>query len=131
PYLKVDAGHVMPFGLARLLAGDVHCFSSINELPPDAPDRAYLVKRDVKSAITIPLVVAGRVIGSVGFATRHRERQWHGDVVGRLRLIAGVFASALARKSADADFRSAVNERLEFETLIADLASQFVNVDSD
>src|SRR5438552_1222544 len=52
PYLKVDAGHVMPFGLARLMAGDVHCFSSINELPPDVPDRAYLAKMDVKSAIT-------------------------------------------------------------------------------
>ena len=69
PYLKLDAEQVMPFGLARLMRGDVYSFSSLDELPEDAPDREFLTQRGTKSAVAVPLVVAGQVIGSLGFST--------------------------------------------------------------
>jgi formate hydrogenlyase transcriptional activator len=131
PYLKVDADQVMPFGLARLMRGDVHSFSSLDELPEDAPDREFLAQRGTKSAVAVPLVMAGQVIGSLGFSTIRGERQWDADVVRRIRLVADVFAGALARKRLDASLRRAIDDRVAFETLIADLASQFVNIDSD
>ena len=121
----------MPFGLARLMRGDVHSFSSLDELPEDAPDREFLAQRGTKSAVAVPLVVAGQVIGSLGFSTIRGERQWDADVVRRIRLVADVFAGALARKRLDASLRKAIDDRVAFETLIADLASQFVNIDSD
>jgi formate hydrogenlyase transcriptional activator len=131
PYLKVDAGQVMPFGLARLMRGDVHSFSSLDELPEDAPDRQFLAQRGTKSAVAVPLVAAGQVIGSLGFSTIRDERQWDAAVVRRIRLVADVFAGALARKRLDASLRKAIDDRVAFETLIADLASHFVNIDSD
>ncbi len=131
PLLRVDAERVMPFGLAVLLRQEVHAISSLAELPFDSPDREFLAQRHTKSAIAVPLVAAGRVIGTLGFATSREERHWDADLVRRLRLVTDVFASALARKRADAELRKAVGDRLEFETLIADLTSRFVNLDSD
>ena len=78
-----------------------------------------------------PWLSAGQVIGSLGFSTIRGERQWDADVVRRIRLVADVFAGALARKRLDASLRKAIDDRVAFETLIADLASQFVNIDSD
>jgi formate hydrogenlyase transcriptional activator len=131
PHLRVDSGKLMPFVLSRLMNGDVHCFSSLDELPVDAPDRAFLAQRNVKSAVVVPLVVAGQVIGSLGFSATEAEHQWDDDLVRRLRLVADVFASTFARKRLDAHLRSTIDDRMRFETLIADLASTFVNLDSD
>jgi formate hydrogenlyase transcriptional activator len=131
PHLSVDAARVFPLGLARVMNGDVHCVSTLDDLPADSPDRDYLAKRNAKSAITLPLIASGRVIGSVGFATTRHARQWDAEVIARLRLVADVFASALARKRAEATLHQAVTDRLEFESLISDLSSEFVNLASD
>lgn len=131
PYLTFDAAVVMPFGLARMLRGEVHCFSGLDELPEDAPDREFLTRRGTKSGLAVPLIAAGQVIGSLGFSTTREPRSWDVDVVRRIRLVADVFASAIERKRLDASLRKAIDERVAFETLIADLASEFVNLDSD
>ena len=52
-------------------------------------------------------------------------------MLNRLRLVGEVFASALGRKQSDAELRAVVESRIAFETLIADLSSHFVNLDSD
>lgn len=131
PYVKLDASVVMPFALARLLSGEVFCFSNLDELPEDAADREYLARRGTKSGLAVPLLAAGQVIGSLGFSTMRESRSWDVDVVRRIRLVADVFASAIERKRLDASLRTAIDERVAFETLIADLASEFVNLDSD
>jgi formate hydrogenlyase transcriptional activator len=131
PYLTVDAEQMFPFGLSRILRGEVHSFSTLAELPADARDLDILTSRSTKSAVTFPLVVAGQVIGSLAFGTTREERQWDPELVRRLRLVADLFASAIARKRVDAELRQAVDDRVAFEALVADLASQFVNLDSD
>jgi transcriptional regulator with GAF, ATPase, and Fis domain len=130
PILGVPVAERYPFVLSRIRKGEITCFSSVSELPPDAPDRDALEHSGTKSATIIPLIVAGRVIGSLGF-TCTRERSWDPAIVNRLRLVAAVLSSALARKRADAELRSAVHSRIAFESLIADLSSQFVNLDSN
>lgn len=130
PILRVPVADRYPFGLSRIRQGEIHCFSSLSELPPDAPDREALERAGTNSASAVPLIVAGRVIGSLAF-TCMRERSWDPAILNRLRLVAGVLASALARKRADSELRAAVEGRIAFESLIADLSSQFVNLDSN
>jgi transcriptional regulator with GAF, ATPase, and Fis domain len=130
-YLRVDAARVFPVGLARLMNGDVHSVSRLDDLPSDSPDRDYLAQRNTKSTIAVPLIASGRVIGSIAFATTQRERDWDAETIARLRLVADVIASALARKQAEASLQQAVTDRLEFERLISDLSSEFVNLASD
>ena len=128
PYLRLDAEKFVPFGIGKLMRGETHCFSSLNELPPDSPDRAYLEQRGVKSALNLPLVIDGKVIGTLGFSSL-RERVWDDTVSTRLRVVADVLANALARVRLDVHLRQATADRLRFETLIGDLAAHFVNLE--
>jgi transcriptional regulator with GAF, ATPase, and Fis domain len=129
--VRVDAGTLMPYGLAKLMRGEVHAISSLDDLPPGAPDRAFLAERGVTSALAIPLAAGGRMLGTLGFSATGAERVWDDSIVRRLRLAGDVFASALARKRADEELRRANDDRIGFEALIADIASQFVNLDSE
>ena len=63
-----------------------------------------------RSNVTIPLVVGGRVIGAVAFGALQAEREWPPEIVTRLRLIAEVFANALARKRTEEELRTALAE---------------------
>jgi transcriptional regulator with GAF, ATPase, and Fis domain len=130
PSFSLDSVKVMPFGHGKLMRGEIHQFSSLNELPADSPDRDFLSGRGTLSAVALPLIVDGSVIGTVGFGSAV-ERPWDDTVVGRLRAVADVLASALARTRLDARLRHTTADRLQFETLIADLAAQFVNLESD
>ena len=84
--------------------------SSLEELPPDRRDLVVLRSAGSNSLVSLPLQVGGQVVGILNFGTLGRERQWQPDVVNRFRLIAQVFAGALARKRADRDLRAALSE---------------------
>src|SRR5262245_55699397 len=130
PYLRLDAEKFVPFGIGKLMRGETHCFSSLDELPPDSPDRAYLEQRGVKAALNLPLVIDGKVIGTLGFSSLC-ERAWDDTVSTRLRVVADVLANALARVRLDAHLRLAAADRVRFETLVGDLAAHFVNLEAE
>ena len=131
PFPRGVAVRQFPWALAKTMNGELVCFSSLDELPANTPDRQAFEGAGVKSNVTLPLIVSGRVIGSIAFSATQDERAWPPEIVGRLRLVAQVFAGALARIRGQAELRKASEDRLQFEALIADLASQFVNLDSD
>jgi transcriptional regulator with GAF, ATPase, and Fis domain len=58
--------------------------------------------------VTIPLTADGRVIGALAFGTIRAEREWPDSLVDRLRLLATVFAHALARKESQARLQEAL-----------------------
>ncbi len=130
PSLRLDAANLMPFGLSRLMRGETHQFSSLDELPPDSPDREFLRSRGARSAVALPLIIDGKVIGTLGFSA-NVERTWDPTLLARLRLVADVLANALARTRLHAHLQQTMAERVRFETLIGDLAAQFVNLESD
>ena len=99
--------------------GELLCFSSLDELPADAPDRDNLMRVGTKSNVTVPLKVSGKVVGALTFAAMRSERQWPPEIVNRLILIGQVFANALARKHADTDLRSALAENARLRDQLA------------
>jgi signal transduction histidine kinase len=76
-------------------------FSRLDDLPAaaDAEKRAYR-RMGIRSHVAQPLIVAGELAGFLGFACLREERPWPKDLVVRMRLLAEIFASALARKQA-------------------------------
>ena len=110
PPKRVDAGEHFPWCVARLLRREIVSYTSLSELPPDCPDIASLRRIGSTSLVAVPLEVGGQVVGLLNFGTLGREREWHPDVVNRFRLIAQVFAGALARKRADLQLRAALTE---------------------
>jgi len=115
---------------ARVIGGETLVISSLDELPPGTPDIAPLRALGTKSLVCLPLISAGRTIGAVTFSIIREERKWEPEVVNRLRLVAEVFAAALAGRQAHAELNKALGDRLQFESLVAELISHFVNLDA-
>jgi RNA polymerase sigma factor (sigma-70 family) len=69
------------------------------DLPAEASaEREYLAVVGLKSQFTIPLKMAGAVVGAIGFASFRSHLEWPEDVVLRLGLIGDIFNYSLARK---------------------------------
>jgi len=104
-----------PYLSGRMRAGEPAVLSHIEDLPVDATtDLASLRGAGLKSVATFPLTAEGRTIGWLSFGNTRSRRDWPEGIVRRLRLIAGVFASALLRRQKDLELRGAMaeNERL-------------------
>ncbi len=82
-------------------------------------DRAGYQRIELRSHVALPVLVAGELVAVLGFATLREERTWSDELVGRLRLVAEIFASALARKRAHDD----VERALGFERLLVDISA--------
>ncbi len=99
----------LPWVHQTILAGEVLCFSSIDEIP-NPVDRARYSALGTRSAVTVPLSVEGRVVGGVGFNTIREERSWPPDVVHRLQMFATAFGNVLARRESDEALHRAFKE---------------------
>ncbi len=103
-------GDQFPWIRSRIRQGEVVTVSSLDDLPPDATDRGSMRAIGIKSNVALPLTVDGQVVGALTFGVLREERSWPAEIVNRLRLVAQVFASALARKRGDLALRSALAE---------------------
>jgi RNA polymerase sigma factor (sigma-70 family) len=71
------------------------------DLPAEAAaEREYVARVGLKSQFSIPLRMAGAVVGAIGFASFRSHLEWPEDLVLRLRLIGDIFNYSLARKHA-------------------------------
>ena len=100
---------LFPWALETLRAGDIVCFSSIDEIP-NPIDRESYRSLGIRSAVTVPLAVAGRTVGAVGFNSFRRERAWSADELHMLRVFATAFGNVLARREGDKALRAALDE---------------------
>jgi two-component system sensor kinase FixL len=69
-------------------------------------DRAALPEADVRSSVTIPLFGTGTAHGGLALDSIASQRTWPEELVQRLRLVAEVFASVLARKEGEDALRA-------------------------
>jgi len=103
--------NLFPWISEEVRRGRTMMFTSIDELPEEAAvDKATLRRIGPKSNLTFPLIVGGRVLGGLSFGSVGREREWPAVLVGRLRLVAEIFANALARKRIEEELRGALSE---------------------
>ena len=104
---RFDGQEVFPWCLEKLLAGEVIPVSSMDALPVEAArDRESWLQFGIKSNLTFPLLIeGGQLIGGLSFNTVREARSWPKELVTRLKLVAQIFANALARKRADQELR--------------------------
>jgi len=97
PRIYVEAH--WPDYAAKVQEGEA--FRVPEDLPAEASaEREYLAEVGLKSQFTIPLKMAGAVVGAIGFASFQSHGEWPEDLVLRLRLMGDIFNYALARKHA-------------------------------
>jgi len=112
PFPSVPLTKMFPWGFLRMRSGHVVRFSSPDELPEEAAtDKESFRRWGPKSNVTLPLTVGGELVGGLSFGALTAERQWPDNLVNRLRLVAEVFATALARRRSEEALRAS-EERL-------------------
>jgi C4-dicarboxylate-specific signal transduction histidine kinase len=98
----------IPWLSEQLLREETVVISSARELPRQAEaERELLRRHGVRSFLVLPLVAGHQVLGCLGFVASSQARDWPQTVVERGRLIADLFASALARQGAEDAMRQA------------------------
>ncbi len=114
-----------PWVTARLARGERVVFSRPEDLPAEARrDREFFQRIGTRSNVTLPLTVAGSVVGWLAFAGLRQEHTWPSRVLEQLELVARILGEAIARKQAELTLRRA----LEFERLLAGLSATFVHL---
>ena len=106
---EVALNQEFPWSLQKLLQGQPIAFSSPAELPQEAAvDRQSFANHGIKSALTVPLKVAGTLIGAMTLGTLRAQRQWPAEVIPGLQLVGEIFANALARRQAEMELKEAL-----------------------
>jgi signal transduction histidine kinase len=107
-----------PWVIRRARAGLPVVISRLDELPPEAAtDRATLESVGLRSHLTMPFVVAGRVEGAIGIGSLRRERAWPDELVERIGVLATILGNALAHKRA----QEALDAAVGFERTVSDI----------
>ena len=119
PPTQILISTAFPWAARKIFNGELVCFSSLEDIPADTPDRESTRQVGTKSNVTVPLKVSGKVVGALAFGAMRHERQWPPEIVNRLVLLGQVFASALARKHADTDLRTALAENARLRDQLA------------
>ena len=123
PLREVLRGNETPWIVSQLRQGHVVRVGGPQDLPADALiDRRSLERIGTRSGAVVPLVVRGARVGGLSVATLREGRPWPDELIPRLRLLADVFASALARQRAE----QAVRESEERFRRMADSAPVMV-----
>lgn len=105
------------------LLGQVECGHEVPVLTPDelpreaAIDRSSLQCLGAMACLAVPLHAAGLVKGALFFASLRRERTWPDALVERTRVLADVFAGALAHQR----LREELDVALGFERKAAEI----------
>jgi C4-dicarboxylate-specific signal transduction histidine kinase len=95
-----------PWLAGRVFSGEVVVVARLEDMPPEASnDRDSFRLDGNKSNVTIPLRIAGVVVGAVLFGALLSEKAWSQQDVQRLKLVAEIFGNALERKRAEAEIR--------------------------
>jgi formate hydrogenlyase transcriptional activator len=86
--------------IAKLRAGGTLVIQDpANDLPPEAVGEAeYIQRTGLRSHLSIPLRIGGRVVGAIAFSAFKETRNWPDDLIARVMLVGEVFAHAIARK---------------------------------
>jgi formate hydrogenlyase transcriptional activator len=105
----ISADQRFPWALEKVRAGEVVCFSNLDEVP-DPVDREGYRALGIQSTVTVPLSVGGRILGAISFNLLQEPRSWHPDTVRRLAAIGAAFGTVLARQESDEALRQALAE---------------------
>jgi len=128
PVARTVSSRTYPWATTRFRAGQPVVFSGLDELPQDAVlDRQSYASLGLRSHVGMPVMVAGELVAVLGFGSLRRERRWEEELIGRMRLLADLFGSALARKHA----QDRIDQLLRFERLLADLSASLLGSVAD
>jgi signal transduction histidine kinase len=112
-----------------MLAAEPRVWPAPVELPEEAaPERRLLLAAGIRDLVTLPLTAGSRAFGSLVLASTLGRKPWPAPLVQRCRLVADVFAGALARQRAERGLRASESVK---SAVLASLTSHVAVLDRD
>ncbi len=125
PPARTLLNETLPYIFGRILGLENLCVSNVDDLPQAARvDKQYLEQSGIRSFMVIPLLVGGSPRGALSLACIRTERTWSNEDLFSFHRIGMVLASVLDRKHS----HRLIEQRMQFETLLADLSARFIKV---
>ena len=89
----------MHYAMQDILAQRIHINNSVENMPAEyKQEKVFLQSHGIKSAVLIPLVSGGDVIGFTGFNSVHSEKNRSDDDINLLKFMGDTITNALERK---------------------------------
>jgi transcriptional regulator with GAF, ATPase, and Fis domain len=114
PGIPLDESPVLqntPWYRERIVAGHVMSIASPDDIPPEAEaERRYVKSVGMKSNVTIPLSVGGRLVSVIATGAFRLERAWPPMDVDRIRIVGEILAAAVDRKNRDVALERSLEE---------------------
>lgn len=115
--------------------GEMVVFSHPDELPAEAgAEKDYFRSQGVLSGVLIPLTAGESILGVLTMAMLKHSREWPESLTRRYRLVAEVFANAMARKQSDEallegkKFTRSILDSLEYLLAVVDCEGNILDV---
>jgi signal transduction histidine kinase/integral membrane sensor domain MASE1 len=95
----INAGAEVPWIMAHLICEEPVVVARLEDIPEEAvADRESVRRSGIRSMLVLPLSTGERVLGGLALITTAAARAWSLELDSGIRLVAEVFANALARK---------------------------------
>ena len=108
PLPRGPFGADLPWLVGEIRAGRTVALANLpGGLPPEAAaELARMTRIGLRSHLSIPLRIGGRVVGALSFGGLRRAQTWPAEIVTRLKIIGEIFAGAIARARAEGEARA-------------------------
>jgi PAS domain S-box-containing protein len=91
-----------PWLMERMKQSQTLCIRRVADLPHEAgAEKALLQEGAVQSAVAVPMVLGGKVIGIFGFDSVRQVKAWSEDTILLLRIVGQILADVVQRKRAE------------------------------
>jgi len=92
--------------MKKLRNGEVIHIKDVSKLPSEAKaEKEILEGQDIKSLLVLPLSIAGKLAGFIGFDNVVRTGEWNNEDLALLRISSEIIGNALERKKAEEKIR--------------------------
>ncbi len=128
PGIPIDSARAVndafPWMFGRSFEGHAICITRPEELPEAAGvELEYMISTGMKSILVIPLLIGGKLAGTLSMASFRKNQTWDPILISRFQQAGNIFTHALARRHADEKLEEAyrtiseLKERLEQENI--------------
>lgn len=104
----------------KLVKNEIIKIEDVSKMPEEAKtERETLEAQEIKSLLVLPLNIAGKLCGFIGFDNVVKTGSWSDDDLALLRIVSEIIGNALERKKAEESLlQSEHNYRVLFESTI-------------
>ena len=127
--LKGVPSSTFPWIMGTLRHGEAVHIPDVARLPPKAKgEMRALEEQGVRSLLALPLMVHGKLAGSLGLDNLDEGGEWHEDILTLLKRTSRVISNALERRNAE---EAIVMSERKYRTLVETLPQRVFHKDLD